>query len=340
MAHQRLPESIQTLYAELLEQSIHAEAEAAAIGALHGTFVSKTIKGGTYWYLQRMEGDRKRQHYLGRESAVLLDWMEKVRQVRARSAADDAQQANLVSMLAAGGATTESASIIKVLLLLAESGVFRMGGVLVGTQAFAAYGNMLGIRFEMDSLRTQDIDIAQDRAIGIALFRKAGTTNVQRSLTDSGFEPNQPSTSFKIRGRDFWVDFLTPLIGCESAEPVFLPALGVAAHPLWFLEYLIENPAQAVVIGGFGILVNVPDPARFALHKLLISEGRSVSEQATKDRRQAGDLLEVLLEDRPADLTVAWEALARNVSAVRTVRTAIGRLSPDLQDRLKGLLFS
>jgi hypothetical protein len=345
VAHQRLPESIQTLYAELLEQTIHAEAEAAATGAPHGTFVSKTIKGGTYWYLQRMEGDRKRQHYLGRESAALLDWMEKVRQARARSAADDAQRANLVSMLAAGGATTESASVIKVLSLLAESGVFRMGGVLVGTQAFIAYGNMLGVQFEKGSLRTQDVDIAQDRAIGIALSLEAGTVNVERSLTDSGlgffpipgFEPKHPSTSFKIRGRELRIDFLTPLVGRDSERPVFLPALGISAHPLRFLDYLIESPAQAVVIGGAGILVNVPDPARFALHKLWISERRPVSEQtkAVKDRRQAGDLLEVLLEDRPADLERAWEALVRNASAAKTVRTAIGRLSPDLQDRIK-----
>jgi len=348
VAYQRLPESIQTLYAELLEQAVHAEAEAAAAGAPHGTFVSKTIKGGSYWYLQRMEGDRKRQHYLGRESSALLAWMEKVRQARARSAVDDAQRAKLVSMLATG-ATTESASIVKVLSLLAESGVFRMGGILVGTQAFVAYGNMLGVRFEKASLRTQDVDIAQDRAIGIALSREAGTVNVERSLTGSGLgffpvpelDPKQPSTSFKIRGRELRVDFLTPMIGRESEAPVFLPGLGVAAHPLRFLEYLIENPAQTVVLGGAGILANVPDPARFAFHKLWISERRPVSEQtkAAKDRRQAGDLLEVLLEDRPTDVSVAWETLAHRASPAKTVQTAIGRLSPDLQGRLKRLLL-
>ena len=56
MPFQRLPESVQTLYAELLEQTIQAEAEAALLSAPQGTFVSKTVKGGTYWYLQRTEG--------------------------------------------------------------------------------------------------------------------------------------------------------------------------------------------------------------------------------------------------------------------------------------------
>jgi hypothetical protein len=146
-----------------------------------------------------------------------------------------------------------------------------------------------------------------------------------------------PSTSFKIRGRDLRVDFLTPMIGPESTKPVFLPALGVSAHPLRFLHYLIQDPAQAVIVGGPGILVNVPDPARFAFHKLWISGKRPVSEQAKalKDLRQAGDLLEVLLEDRPGDLPPAWEELARNPSVMKTVRRTMGRLSPELQEGLE-----
>jgi hypothetical protein len=343
--YQRLPESVQTLYSELFEQTVHAQADAAAAGSSQGTFVSKTVKGGTYWYLQRMEGDRKRQHYLGRESPALLAWMEEVRQARARSAADEAQRAKLASMLAAGGAATESAPVIKVLSLLADSGVFRMGGVLVGTQAFATYGNMLGVRFEKQSLRTQDVDVAQDRAIGIALSQEASPVNVEQSLAQSGLgffpvpglDPRLPSTSFKIRGRDLRVDFLTPMIGPESTKPVFLPALGVSAHPLRFLHYLIKGPAQAVIVGGSGILVNVPDPARFAFHKLWISGKRPVSEQAKalKDLRQAGDLLEVLLEDRPGDLPPAWEDVAHNPSVVKTIRRMMGRLSPELQEGLE-----
>ncbi len=229
--------------------------------------------------------------------------------------------------------------MIKVLSLLADSGVFRMGGILVGTQAFAAYGNMLGVRFEKQSLRTQDVDVAQDRAIGIALSQEASPVNVEQSLVQSGMgflpvpalDPRLPSTSFKIRGRDLRVDFLTPMIGAESSKPVFLPALGVSAHPLRFLHYLIKDPTQAVLVGGPGILVNVPDPARFAFHKLWISGKRPVSEQtkALKDLRQGGDLLEVLLEDRPDDLPPAWDDLAHNPSVVKTVRRAIGRLAPE-----------
>ena len=50
--------------------------------------------------------------------------------------------------------------------------------------------------------------------------------------------------------------------------------------PLRFLDYLIEHPAQAVLLTGSGLLVHVPDPARFAFHKLWIAKRRPVSEQA------------------------------------------------------------
>jgi hypothetical protein len=348
MPFQRLSESVQTLYAELLEQSIQAEAEAALLGAPSGSFVSKAIKGGTYWYLQRMEGDRKRQLYLGKESTSLLAWMEEVRLARTRSEADEAQRARLASMLVAGGAAAEGPGMAKVLQLLADSGVFRLGGVLVGTQAFGAYGNMLGVRFDQQALRTQDVDLAQDRTIGIALSEETAPVNVERTLTGSGLgffpvpalDPRQPSTSFKIRGREMRVDFLTPLLGPESTAPVFLPSLGVSAHPLRFLDYLIEHPAQAVLVTGAGILVNVPDPARFAFHKLWISGRRPVSEQtkAAKDLRQAGDLLEVLLEDRPGDLLVAWDALGRHASQRKAVVAAMHKLKTDLHEALTARL--
>jgi hypothetical protein len=63
---------------------------------------------------------------------------------------------------------------------------------------------------------------------------------------------------------------------------------------------------------------------------------RPVSEQtkALKDLRQAGDLLEVLLADRPADVDRAWEALLRTKSPAAAVRKAILRLPPELQEAL------
>ncbi len=254
MPFDRLPETVQTLYAELLEQSIHADAAAAAIGVPAGSFVRKKVKSHTYWYLQRMEGDRKRQHYIGVESEALLSWIEKVREARSLEADDDAGRARLCRMLGAGGAPVETTPVVKVLRLLAESGVFRHGGVLVGTHAFRAFSNMLGVRFRQ-AMRTQDVDIAQEPAIGIALAAGEGIVDVGKRLVESdlGFlevptlDPRRPSTSYMVRGRELRVDFLTPLRGPESSKPLYLPVFRVAAQPLRFLEYLIAETSQAVV---------------------------------------------------------------------------------------------
>jgi hypothetical protein len=63
-------------------------------------------------------------------------------------------------------------------------------------------------------------------------------------------------------------------------------------------------------VNGGAVLVTVPAPARYALHKLLVSQTRSAVQQtkAGKDLQQAALLLEVLAEDRPDDLAAAGAA--------------------------------
>jgi hypothetical protein len=344
MSFERLPEAVHTLYAELLDQCVRADAETAALALPAGSFVSKSIKGGVYWYLQTVEGGQKRQRYLGPESPALRAWIDEAGEARERHAADAARRAQLVAMLASGGALRESAAVSRVLETLAAAGVFRLGGVLVGTHAFAVYANLLGVRFAQASLRTQDVDIAHDPAITVALTPEPETADVSTALKQAdpaffavpGLDPRSPSTSFKVRGRDLRVDFLTPARGRAGSEAVPLPAFGVAATPLPFLDYLVEEPIQAAVVGGRGVLVNVPDPARFAVHKLWTAEQRPASEQAkrAKDLRQAGALFDVLLEDRPGDLHRAWAPLDRRQRVRRKILAAMSHLDPEVQSRL------
>ena len=222
MSFERIPETTHTLYAELLDQAIRAEASARLDGLPPGTFVSKTVGTNTYWYLQRMEAGSKRQVYVGPESPALLEWLDEARQQRADRAADEARRGEIVSMLVAGGAVAEAASVARVLRLLADANVFRLGGVLVGTQAFRSYANILGVRFDQGALRTEDVDVAHDPAIAVAVAEDAAPTNVEEALKQAdprffavpGLDPGKPSTSFKVRGRDLRVDFLTPLRHC------------------------------------------------------------------------------------------------------------------------------
>ena len=58
-----------------------------------------------------------------------------------------------------------------------------------------------------------------------------------------------------------------------------------------------------------GVLVQVPRPERFAIHKLIVADRRQGGPDALKahkDRAQAAFLIEVLSETRPDDLIEAY----------------------------------
>ena len=70
-------------------------------------------------------------------------------------------------MLIGGGMSVLTRDEGKVLALLERNGIFLTGAALVGTIAFRAYANLLGVSWPSE-VGTQDIDIAVDDTI---LFR-------------------------------------------------------------------------------------------------------------------------------------------------------------------------
>lgn len=345
METQRLPETVKTLLAELFERLLAEGTEGLPASF---SFVAKKIGSQTYWYVQRSEGAKKRQTYLGPESPALLASIAAAKEKKSEALEDREQISQLVAMLTRGGAFAESSALVKVLGLLAEARVFQLGGVLIGTPAFAAYGNLLGVRFGDAALRTQDVDIAQDPVIAVSLSGDAEPANLGETLKSSvppflpipGLDPRRPSTSFSVRGKELRVDFLTPMRGRESEVPVYLPLFKVAAQPLRLLDYLVENPVQTAIFDRRqAVLVQVPDPARFAWHKLWTAQARSVAfhNKAGKDLLQARQLLELLLGERPDDLLVAWQALSKHPKAVAKVRKSLLRME-ELQPRLEELI--
>jgi hypothetical protein len=323
VAFTRLSESVQTLYAELLDQLRIADAE-LAVGAHSGSFVSKTIRGRTYWYLQKSEGATKRQIYLGAESPAILEQVESRTGTRQITLEDEKGRRELVSMLAAGGMHRESAAIGTVLRVLSEAGVFRAGSILVGTQAFTCIANLLGVSF---------FDVTNDASITLGVD-VVNTDQLQRLRMSEpaffairGLDARKSNISFKVRGRDVRVDFLTPSQDRRERDPVMLPHLGLAAKPIEGLDYLIEDCVDAVVLVGSGIRALVPTPARFAFYKLSVAKTR-------KDIRQAAQIFEVLLEDRLADVEKARSALAHHKRMQRPIRTAIGSFDTAVSDRL------
>lgn len=340
---QELSESTRLLYTQLLAQCLHG----AAPSGRGLSFVSKTIKGGKHWYLQLTIGSRKTQHYLGPNSKEVLELIDKEQRLWSKAAPDLAARERLVSMLISGGAATVSATEARVFEVIERAGVFVAGGVLVGSHAFAVYGNMLGVRWLSETTRTQDVDVAADYRVVIGIRDRKVDLRDALAKSELGFievpalDRKSPSTKFRIKGKQLSVDLLAPLIGRPSTKPIHLTALNAYAEPVRFLDYLLEDVQPAAVVAKAGILVNVPAPARYALHKLVASERRvaALQTKTRKDIDQAEQLIAVLLRDRPGDLRRAWSAARKQPPKfLQQLRAGVRRLSGATRAGLKPYL--
>ena len=179
-------------------------------------------------------------------------------------------------MATGAGCTTISYQAYKVLNAAAQAGLFRAGGVLVGSYAFLAIGNMLGVSWIRDTTLTQDLDFAVIPECMVAIPGEGEPLRETILAADDDFlevpllDPNKQSTSFKVRGRDFRVDLITPKTG-RGDSPKFVPPVKSYAETVRFLEFVLEDTQKAVMLAKAGVVVNVPNPARFALHKLAVT---------------------------------------------------------------------
>ena len=305
----RLPDNCATLYADLQQKVMDSIALEPG-----GSFVSKSVKGMTYWYFQTPQvSGQRRQIFVGRETPGLLARIETARLAKADAANILNERKRLVAMLSAGGATMEKGRPARIIDSMAKAGLFDGGGVLVGSFAFTCYGNMLGVAFASSLSRTEDMDFSVQREIQIGMSRDIGA-ELQRVEPSLKLPPQiRPSAKpFEMIASDgFKVEFLPTRDGPADKFPVPIEQLSIHAQPLEYMDYLIENSQPAVLLYGAGVPVRVPDPARFALHKLALSQLRpsGAKNKADKDLRQAEAIIGVLLEDNPGLLLLAADAI-------------------------------
>lgn len=336
----RLPDSVRLQYTELMQQCVHPAPDGANI-----SFKSKLVAGKRYWYIYISLGKRRSEHYLGEETTELLDKIDEQRALWESTEDDRKTRLRLVAMLLAGGATATPDNEGKVLSLIERSGLFLAGGVVVGTLAFRAYANMLGVIWHSE-LQTRDIDLASDYKYTIVVPRSKKPIDLSRVLLDSGMgflevpalNRKSPSTKFKIRGQELSVELLTPMRGRETAKPVEIAGLAAFAEPVRFLDYLLDDIQPAVLLYKHGILINVPAPARFAFHKLVVSQRRRAgqAEKIRRDLSQAEQLFEVLVEGRPGDLILAHEAAEKMGSKfVEQLSAGMAMIDPEVSESVR-----
>lgn len=290
-----------------------------AVAEIIGTPQRLVRNGRGYWYDLHRIGSSVRNRYLGEDTPEMAARIARHAELAAAARARADERSRLVRSLRAEGLPSMDRSTGGLLAAMERAGVFRLGGTIVGTVAFGLYEAELGLRFANGNLaRTGDIDIAQFERLSLALGDR-----VEKDLRDTfkalAFEP-VPG----LRGHSIWrwkqsrsaalVEFLTPSF--RAAEDVReLPALGVAAQSLHFLNFLIAGPIKAAVLYRSGVLVQIPRPEAYAIHKLIVADRREAGPErlkSHKDRAQAALLIRALAEDRPDDLRAAHaDALSR-----------------------------
>jgi len=263
-----------------------------------------------YLYGKRMLGSDQISEFFGRADSKEVQ--NKANQYRAAQAAAR-ERRKIVTALKSAGLTAPLSQIGVVLEVLADAGLFdERQGVLVGTAAYQSMDALVGTFLPSAAMMTGDVDIA---TATIALRAKADGDTMEKILkrADKSFRPvptlDRKAWPWRFKNdRNFFVDLMIPVKTRKDDSLAKLRNLEAGAMRLQQLEWLIENPVKAVALYGSGVPIRVPDPARFAIHKLIVSQRRGAeSVKARKDLRQAAALLEALSENDPNHLSSVLE---------------------------------
>ena len=303
------------------------------VAELRGTPTRVISRGRAFWYDKYRVGHEMRQHYIGPDSVDLRERIARIEELKAARELRRKEQTRLVRLLRAEGYASTDVRTGSLLAAFSNAGVFRLGGTLVGTVAFRHYEGELGVAQTVEHLaQTGDIDIASFERLSFAIGDHVDTP-LADVFGDFKFRPVPSLERGKVwrweqASSGTLVEFLMPAQRDEGIRE--LPALGVSAQALRHLDYLIEDPIPAVSLYRSGVLIQIPRPERFAIHKLIVAERRRDGPdalKARKDRAQAALLVEVLAEVRPDELLDAYEnALARGPQWRNRVQAALRRL--------------
>ena len=302
-----------TLYADLAQQ-------VQSSSAVPGSVRTQEVKGTKYLKANTTVGARRRTIYLG--PADDPDAQERAQAIKEEMERAKARR-KTVMLLRDGGIPVPSTELGRVLDVLAAANLFAQGLVLVGTAAYQCYSPLVGAALPAAALTTRHADLA---TATLALSAEHGT--FARDATQRATTPNletilrQADPTFRAipalnrkafpshfrTASGFLVDLLVPVRRRSDANPMPIPGLQAGGTPVQYLDWLIDAPSRAVALYGAGVKIQVPRPARYAVHKLILAQesDRSVAKRQ-KDLLQAKSLFEALNETEPYAIQDALE---------------------------------
>ncbi len=311
-----IPLNLLTLYADLAQNVTADTLERATISRRH-------VSGQRRLYADIRRGDRREQIYLG---TVGDQEAERKAELYRRGAADAKIRRKTVAILKSAGIGAPDLATGQVIEALARGSLFDRGAVLIGTVAFQTFAPIVGAYLPVAAQMTQDADLAATR-LAIPNLAKGLHVDAMLRNADEAFAPrflltDKLPSRFQSAKTGLVVEMLTTR--GRNDGPVQIPSLGCAAIPLRYMEYLLEDPVEAVALYGAGVRIKVPDPARYAVHKLIVHQVRSNPIKAQKDLLQAKELIEVYRTRDPEHLDdMIEDAVRRGRSWSKLVRDGL-----------------
>jgi hypothetical protein len=287
--------------------------------------------GRKYWVRRYSDAvGRRLETYLGITSDPEV--VTRMGELEAQIAATNAIISQ-VRLLARVGFVTVDRKAYYTLASLHNHGLFRAGALVIGSHAYGALLNALGVKSV--AYTTEDVDIARREELAlpgvppfIDMLRETGIDFFAVPALDA----RQPSTSFaEPGGSKLRVDLLVPSRG-EDYPTIAVPELKAHAKGLPYLGYLLGASQELPILSPHGaVLVRVPVPERYAVHKLIVSQLRArTSSKPEKDLRQAAILIEALIERFPGAVEDALAAVPKSASKfIKLAKKALERHLPE-----------
>jgi hypothetical protein len=200
----------------------------------------------------------------------------------------------------------------EVLVKLETAGVLRHL-VLVGSWCLLVYQKYFAQTGALRTLRTRDLDFLVPIPLRIPL-----AVDVPDLLADIGFVPGHRGEEgyMILQHPELLVEFLVPERGRGYAGAYPLRQLGMNAQPLRFMDLALMKPMPGEL---FKMVVRVPHPACFALHKLIVSARRKDVAKKQRDIESAIEILELLRkQDAYSDVVEVLRSLPQTWQ--RTIR--------------------
>lgn len=155
----------QVAYQDLLRMHLD-EAASEVVGSIE----ERQRNGRTYLYDRFRIGTEMKSRYLGEDSPELRDRLLRAADLKAQAQERRRRMSQLARVLRAEAMIGTDRETGSLLLAFARAGVFRLGGTLIGSGAYALYQGELGVRFNSDELaQTGDIDFASFERLSVAL---------------------------------------------------------------------------------------------------------------------------------------------------------------------------